>query len=146
MGRPWRGEPPPTARIVLAAQDALVISSQDAPLVIAWHAVDVGLWQPPEFSIRYRDLATGAVRMLKLSLAEAGDLPPVLRERVNRTVVVTRRVRLAGDLGAVMAARRDPAGEIAWTIVFDPGLDPRDPELQAAARESLAQLRRSIGA
>lgn len=132
--------------LVVAAPDALVISSADSTLVIPWHAVDVGAWQPPKFSIRYRDLDTGNALRLNLSLAEAGELPPVLRERVDRTVLVTRRVTLVGESGVVMAARRDPTGQISWTVVFDPGLDPRDPQLQAAAREGLAELRRSLGA
>jgi hypothetical protein len=45
-------------------------------------------------------------------------------------------------------ARRAPGGgvaDIAWSIVFDAGLDPGDPVLRQSADRALADLRSSLG-
>lgn len=130
---------------VIATVEALVIGGE-APLRLPWHLVDKAVWAPPAFDIRYRDERTKAPRRLRVELTDRGDLPPVVRERVTRSVVISRRVALEGDLGAVLAARRDEQGAIGWTVTFDPGLDARDPHLQQLAREALAELRDSYGA
>jgi hypothetical protein len=81
-----------------------------------------------------------------LVLGEPGKLPPVVRERVTKSVVISRRVPMEGELGAVLAARRDAAGAVSWTVTFDAGLDAADPVLQQRARRELVELRRSYGA
>ena len=60
-------------------------------------------------------------------------------------MVASRRVALVGDSGAILAARRDNAGNVTWTVVFDAGLDPADPRLQERARVALAEMRQSLG-
>lgn len=128
---------------VIATIDALVLSGGT---ILPWHLVDKAGWRPPVFTIRYRDPGTGSPRRMQIELASHGELPPVVRERVTRSVVISRRVALQGDLGAVVAARRDPTGAVTWTVSFDPGLDAADPQLQQAARDALSQLRQSYGA
>jgi len=137
-------------RSVAATPGALVVVDDSAATgeeqVLPWHAIDVGTWEAPVLSIRFRDLGTGGSRRLVLEFASEGKVPPVFRDRVDRSVVVSRRIALVGDRGAVMAARKDSNGAISWTVVFDPGLNARDPELQGQAREALAELRRTLGA
>lgn len=134
----------PGGDAVIATLDALVVGGSP-PTALPWHLIDKAAWEPPVFTIRFREggAAAGAMR---LELAEAGKLPPVVRERVTRSVVISQRVAIRGENGAVVAARRDPAGRVHWTVTFDPGLDAGDPELQRVAREALAELRRSYGA
>jgi hypothetical protein len=162
MRKPWtRAEPPPAEVVasaaehggalawglaldgaaVVAARGALVLGDRAVP----WHLIDHAAWDPPVLSVRYRDAVDGRTRPVRLELAQHGELPPVIRQGVTRTVVTSRRIALDGQRGAVFAARRDPAGKVAWTVVFDPGLDPADPALQARAREELAQLRETLG-
>ena len=129
---------------VIATVSCLVIGGQ-SPHAIPWHLIDKATWNPPSFDLRYRS-AAGAPRTLRVELDSVGKLPPVVRERVTKSVVISRRLPLEGESGAVVAARRDPSGTVHWTVTFDPGLDATDPVLQQRAREALAELRRSYGA
>jgi hypothetical protein len=70
----------------------------------------------------------------------------VIRERVNASIVVQRRIELVGERGARFVARREPGTtDLRWSVVFDAGLDPSDPELRRRADEALAALRVSLG-
>jgi hypothetical protein len=73
-------------------------------------------------------------------LADAGDLPAVVRRRVDQTVVASRRAVLPGGGGMLLVARRLPgqAGR-EWTVVFDDDAQRSDPLAREAAREKLAE-------
>lgn len=74
-------------------------------------------------------------------LAEAGDLPAVVRRRVDQTVVVSQRSPLPGRGGALLVARRIPGRPgREWTVVFDDDADRADPVAREAARQKLAEL------
>ena len=72
-------------------------------------------------------------------LVDAGDLPAVVRRRVDRTVVASRRSPLPGRGGVLLVARRLP-GQAAreWSVVFDDDADRSDPQAREAARQKLA--------
>ncbi len=129
---------------VVGTMAALVVGA-DPPQVLPWHLVDRALWEPPTMIVHFREARSGVARTLRLELEEHGELPPVIRTRVTRSVVTSRRVALPGDAGAVLAARRDAEGSVTWTVVFDAGVDPSDPDLQQAAREALEEFRQSLG-
>jgi hypothetical protein len=73
-------------------------------------------------------------------LADAGDLPAVVRRRVDQTVVASQRSSLPGKGGVLLVARRIP-GQAAreWTVVFDDDADRHDPAAREAARQKLAE-------
>jgi hypothetical protein len=59
---------------------------------------------------------------------------------------VQRHVALRGEAGARFLGRRVPGStDLRWSVVFDAGLDPRDPVLRARADDALAVLRSSLG-
>jgi hypothetical protein len=72
-------------------------------------------------------------------LRNAGDLPAVLRTRVDRTVVTSQRHPLPAGGAVLLVARRVP-GQAAreWTVVFDDDADRDDPAAREIARERLA--------
>ncbi|WP_369137373.1 hypothetical protein [Modestobacter versicolor] len=72
-------------------------------------------------------------------LRDAGDLPPALRDRVDRTVVTSQRHPLPTGGAVLLVARRVP-GQAAreWTVVFDEDADREDPAARQVARERLA--------
>jgi hypothetical protein len=77
---------------------------------------------------------------------DIGTIAGVVRERVNASIVVQDRITLSGRAGARVVARRVPGStDLRWSVVFDPGLDPGDPALRAAADAALAELRASLG-
>jgi hypothetical protein len=129
--------------ILIATTAALVIGAEP-PMVLPWERIDRAAWEPPELRLECRDQSGTPMRQ-QVRLVEHGELPPVIHQRVTRSVVTSRRVELLGGVGAVLAARRNVKGAITWTVVFDAGADPSDPELQRAAREALTQFRESLG-
>ena len=72
-------------------------------------------------------------------LSEPGELPPVVRRRVDQTVVDSRRHPLPDRGSMLLVARRLP-GQSAreWTVVFDDDADRTDPAAREEARRRLA--------
>jgi hypothetical protein len=74
-------------------------------------------------------------------LDDAGDLPAVVRRRVNQTVVASQRSPLPGGGGVLLVARRVPGQAVReWTVVFDDDARRSDPVAREAARQKLADL------
>jgi hypothetical protein len=124
---------------VQATRLALLVPARD--LRVPWDRVTTATWDDP----RLRVAAAGTT--YDLELADEGLLPEVIRERVQASILVTEHVDLRGDSGARFSARRPPFGdsEIRWTVTFDPGLDPQDPQLRALAEQELDRLRQTYG-
>lgn len=74
-------------------------------------------------------------------LTDAGDLPAVVRRRVDQTVVASQRSPLPGGGGVLLVARRIPGQPVReWTVVFDDDAQRSDPDAREAARQKLADL------
>ena len=74
-------------------------------------------------------------------LTDAGDLPAIVRRRVDQTVVASQRSPLPGGGGVLLVARRIPGQAVReWTVVFDDDERRSDPEAREAARQKLADL------
>ena len=87
-----------------------------------------------------------AGRRHRVHLPQPGQVPPAVRERVTASIALSEHVSLGPGAGARITARRPPGGdELTWNVVFDPGLDPTDPELRSRAQSAIAQLRASTG-
>ncbi len=86
-------------------------------------------------------------RQLLLELAgDAGFLPEVIRERVEASVVVSRRIGAGGRRGVRVAVRRaGPGAALTTQVVADRGVDLAEPELAARVAAELADLREQTG-
>jgi hypothetical protein len=116
------------------------------PERLPWSSVSKASWDDPMLDIVVLDDAGRPSRLARLRLDDAQDLPAAVRDRVTDSVLVSERVDLGGGQFALMAARRgSDDGEIRWAVVFDTGLDPRDPDLRARADEALGRLRDALG-
>ena len=74
-------------------------------------------------------------------LRDPGDLPAVVRRRVDETVVASQRSPLPGGGGVLLVARRIPGRPgREWTVVFDDDAQRSDPEARDVARQKLADL------
>ena len=74
-------------------------------------------------------------------VTDAGDLPAVVRRRVDQTVVASRRSPLPGGGGVLLVARRIPGQAVReWSVVFDDDERRSDPEAREVARKKLADL------
>ena len=129
---------------LVATEHALVLpDGTDVP----WDLVLRAHWEPEYVELTAQESAGGrpAVRRLLLDTAP-GVLPEVVRERVTASIVVQHHVELVGERGARMVARRTAdSTELRWSVVFDGGLDPTDPDLRRRADEALTALRTSLG-
>lgn len=133
---------PPT--YLLCTDRALYL--QAAGERVPWHRISKATWDDPILELRILDDTGRSARALRLRVDQALDLPPAVHDRVTDSVVVTERVDLGEGQSALMSARRDSDdGQIRWSVVFEAGLDARDPGLRARAEEALARLRSSLG-
>jgi hypothetical protein len=80
-------------------------------------------------------------RVVRHVLRDPGDLPAVVRRRVDETVVASQRSPLPGGGGVLLVARRIPGRPgREWTVVFDDDAQRSDPEARDVARQKLADL------
>jgi hypothetical protein len=86
-------------------------------------------------------------RQLVVELAgEEGLLPEVVRERVEASVVLSRRFDVQGRRGVRVAIRRAHHGaELQTQVVADRGVDLTDPAIAARVAVELADLREQVG-
>jgi hypothetical protein len=77
----------------------------------------------------------------RYALSDAGDLPAVVRRRVDETVVASQRSPLPGGGGVLLVARRIPGQPVReWSVVFDDDAHRTDPGAREAARQKLADV------
>lgn len=134
----------PDATVVVATDQALY--EQRTGTRVPWTDIIKGTWEQPDFVVDFH--GTSGLRRIRIELADPRDLPAAVRDRVTDTVVISEYRVLADDAGAHFVARREPGGGIDginWSVVFDQGLDPADPNLRARADEVLDALRSSLG-
>ena len=134
---------------LLATRECLTAVRGDQVVRLRWEAVQRAEWD--------RDSATltvEAVRDHGQSVAtaayvveEPGPLVALVRERVDASVVLQRRVRVVGKRGFTLVARRSPTGTggLTWSFELDPGMDPEDPVVAAAVDVALGEAEESLG-
>lgn len=138
----------PSGSSSLVATDvALLLPEGSEPARVPWDLVLRAQWAEDSLDVTVQSGPGG--RPVVVHVPVTGDistLAGVVRERVNASIVVQDHVTLSGTAGARVVARRVPGStDLRWSVVFDPGLDPSDPALRAAADAALAELRASLG-
>jgi hypothetical protein len=117
---------------------------------IPWDEVVRGAWSEEFLDLVARTVPGARPAQLRLRFQAPGNVPAVVRERVQWTVVASQHVQLqhpdGRTGGAMLNARRSPgSGEVRWGVVFDAGMDPADPGWRSAADSELTALRDSLG-
>jgi hypothetical protein len=128
---------------------AEVTSVADAP-VLAWHEIASARWTAEaggggSFVVTPLAEVEPGVQARQPErrhvLTDAGDLPAVVRRRVDQTVVASQRSPLPGGGGVLLVARRIPGQAVReWSVVFDDDERRSDPEAREVARKKLADL------
>ncbi|MBB3675853.1 hypothetical protein [Modestobacter versicolor] len=115
--------------------------------VLPWHEIGTARWTAAGSGgtftvVPLQEVEPGVQARLPAQrhvLRDAGELPAVLKKRVDLTVVASQRHPLPTGGSVLLVARRVP-GQAAreWTVVFDDDADRDDPAARAVARERLA--------
>ena len=126
----------------------LVVVDADETTHLAWEEVEDVAWENDDARLRISGIGTyGEPRpMYTFRMGDPALLLQLIRERVTASIVLQRRVPVRDRLGLTVIGRRSPVGgPVAWMHAYDPGLDPADPEVRAAADAGLAQAKAEIG-
>jgi hypothetical protein len=132
---------------LVATPTALVLPEGSDVQHVPWDLVLRAQWVEQALDLTLQERAGGRPVVLNVPVTGVVDtMAGVVRERVNASIAVQRHVPLVGAQGARVVARRVPGEtELRWTVVFDSGLDARDPALRARADSALADLRAALG-
>ena len=170
----WRGVPhgtPPQVRALVGPGERVLAWCSDPsgrPLVASTRALYLAGDGGSHERLPYEQVATAGWedpvlevvtvgprrRRMVVRLEEPGLVPTIVRDRVTASVVLSEHVRLVGEAGARITARRPPASaaspagepdQVSWNVVFDPGLDPADPQVRTAADRAIEELRATTG-
>ncbi|HEU4513581.1 MAG TPA: hypothetical protein VFR87_10805 [Nocardioidaceae bacterium] len=135
---------------LLGTHEALhVVRGSGEDLRIPWERVERADWDRDEERLVVSEVGEfGRVRpQHSFAVEEPGLLLELVRERVTASVVLQRRVAVRGKRGLTVIGRRPPGGdgEVAWAYEFDPGVDPEDPAVMAAAEAALRTAQGDLG-
>jgi hypothetical protein len=121
--------------------------AEDGP-VLRWHEVGAARWKAAGAGGSFvvtplTEVEPGVQSRLadeRHVLTDAGELPGVVRRRVDQTVITSRRAPLPGGGSVLLVARRVP-GQAAreWTVVFETDEQRSDPAAREAARQKLQE-------
>jgi hypothetical protein len=143
------GAPASGGTWLLGTRDALVIVTPDGSRRLPWERVEAADWDRDAERVRISEVGEfGQPRPVHtFTLDEPGDLLPLIRERVTASIVMQRRVAVAGRRGVLVIARRAPRGdgEITWACEYDEGVDPDDPLVRLVVDEALEAARGEVG-
>lgn len=134
--------------LVATSRGLRVLGPGEARSLLPWHEVGSARWAGTADGggsfvvvplVEVEPGVQARVPARQYALADAGDLPSVVRKRVDQTIVASQRFPLAGGGGVVLVARRLPGQAVKeWTVVFDDDTDRSDPAMREQARRRLA--------
>jgi hypothetical protein len=134
---------------LVATRDRLAASDGRGVLPLRWEEVHRAEWDRDASALTVeavRDYGR-PVATATYELEEPGPLVALVRERVDASVVLQRRVPVVGKRGFTVVARRAPSGrgDLTWSFEFDRGVDPEDAVVAAATDLALGEAKESLG-
>jgi len=117
------------------------------PQRLPWERVAKAVWREDVLAVTEAGADGGplADRTHAFRLVDPRGFPDAVHDRVTASVVWSRHHRLRGRAGVRVLARRTEHGQVVWTLVYDPGLDPGDADLAARAEALLHDARVELG-
>ena len=113
---------------------------------IDWHDVEKATWARPVLTVVRVAATAGSGERHTVQLEQEGNLPDAVRSAVTGSVGWSSHYRLHPRGGVRVVGRRRPGQDLLdWQLVFDPGTDHDDPDVQAQSAQLLLAARRTIG-
>lgn len=146
----WARTPP--AGAVVATNLGLHLPGR--PGRLGWHEIHKAQWSGRELTVipgAVVEQRAGYVVMvdqpaITLAVTEPGDLPPVVRTRVTRSVSFSSHHLVPGG-GVRVVGRRVPGVDgVSWAVRYDLGTDPHGPGVADATAQLVAARRREVDA
>ena len=137
-------------RHAVATDRALLLPGEEGFTRLGWEAIARATWQEGVLHVTESGEPGTAPPVHHLPLRDPGQLADAVHDRVTSTIVVSHHVPLYGRAGVRVIGRRPPTAgpelaELRWSLSFDQGVDPHDPEVQDRAAAALDDLRRQMG-
>lgn len=138
---------------VVATTRGLWLPAADGPRRLGWEEIHKAAWSGRDLEVTPAATVTtingytvmADEKVVRLPLADPGDLPHQVRARVTRSVAYTVHHPLPGGGGVRVAARRVPGQDgLRWTVRYDTGADVDDPVVREVTSELVAQAQAQI--
>ncbi|MDD2857224.1 MAG: hypothetical protein PHU75_00975 [Candidatus Nanopelagicales bacterium] len=136
----WGTNELPDTTHVIATGEALYLQGSRIP----WRRVIRASWSEPFLELELHD-ERGHGQRLRVPISTPRQLPAAVHAQVTANVIVSERFDLPRGGTCLAAARREGRDEISWTVVFDAGVDPDDPQNRADADRALGEWRTALG-
>lgn len=133
-------------RISGEGSDAVVATDQalylDPSRRLTWTEIARASWEEPILELTVS--SESGPSQIRKRIEDARDLPRAVNAKVTESVVVSERIELDTGVVAQFVARRNDDA-INWSVIFESGVDSRDPALRASADRALTELRDALG-
>jgi len=128
---------------------ALLVPEDDGWRRVPWETVERATWDRDSEHLLVVETADfGQPQPAhRAALPDPERLLQLIRERVTASVVVKLFEPVEGRRGITVSGRRSPHSdeELVWSVLVDPGLDERSPQVRSAAERALAAARSELG-
>lgn len=129
--------------VVATTQRLMLVAAGERRWSRPWSRVDAAVWDGDAGVLRVQWLGEPA-DAIALAAGASPRLPETVRERVESSVVTSRRVEVRGRPGARLVVRRSGDG-LVLQVVPDPGARLDDPTLAAAVDAGRRDLAGEVG-
>ncbi|MFI7587179.1 hypothetical protein ACIB24_08905 [Spongisporangium articulatum] len=116
-----------------------VVTPRGQHLARTWVDVDHASWDQNSSMLLVWWVGSRQPTPLELS-EQVGDLPELVRERVQSSVLLTLNVPVPGRSSARVALRRDGEGKLSTQVLLPPGVREDEPDVKAALQQAIDQL------
>jgi hypothetical protein len=128
---------------------ALIVPEGDGWRRVPWETVERATWdRDSELLIVVETADFGHPQpAYRAALQDPERLLQLIRERVTASIVIKVFEPVEGKRGITVSGRRSPHSddEPVWSVLVDPGLDERSPEVRAAAQRALGAAQADLG-
>jgi len=165
FGRP--GKLPEKLRPALEADERVIAwaAAGDAAVVVTnrglwlpgadgrlfWYEIHKATWAEGTLTITPSERTEGPdyavaadAAPVAVALTDPGAVPRRIRERVNASVAYTSLYPVPGGAARVVGRRVSGRDGLIWSVRFEGGTDPDDPEVRTAVDEAVASAKASL--